>query len=176
MEVSLMQKSLEIISTPEQTRHLLLPLTNFTLDSAEPDFWKYDYCYLHLSDQLLNDIVELRQVMLSGSLKHDWHCIPIKEPLLLLTTAAVFEPASESISGFEHVKLDSISFIVDKPSFNGLDTKQATAHLICKQDEFKLAAEYAAPEALFPHLLFHGPPIEYHRIEKLLNNPLTAPR
>lgn len=172
MEVSVMQTPMDMVSTKQQTRHLLLPLTNFTLDSKLPEFWKYDYGYLHLSDELLNDMLELRQAMLSGSCKHHWQCIPITEPLVLLTTAAVFEPASEDALGFEHVKLDSVSFIVAKPSFNGFDTKQATAHLICKQDAFKLAAERSSIGGCFPDLLYHGPPVEYHRIEMLMNNPL----
>lgn len=99
---------------------------------------------------------------------HEWQYVPIKDPITLLTESAVFLPKYADFKGFEFVKLDSISFIAAKPLFDGLDTQIAKAHVICKNEEFKITAERSTDGSNYPNLLYHSPPIAYSKMGDML--------
>jgi hypothetical protein len=148
-------------SSLSPTHNLLVALMNYTLDLKNTMLNQFTFASFYLNPIIIEHIIEYRN---SDS--------PIHSVLLnqieLVEADYIIDNTHNNKAGFEHIKLDSISFFEEKPTFNGAKTLKSVGQLTCYPEFFILDIEWIPPGLEYPTLIYKSARFGYERINSLL--------
>lgn len=156
---------MEIQSTKTPTHHVLVSMMNYVVNMDNPDYGKYGFAYLNIQG-VIDEISEISKKNANGKFILNYG------ELILVESDEIVNATHNESPGFDHIKLDSISFLKSRPEFTGIETKKILGEITCQENWFTVDCEYIPTGLFFPSIIFKSVRIQYSKIEELNKNML----
>lgn len=146
-----------IKSTPKQTQNIIVALMNYTVDSKDPMFNKFQFASIYMDEFIIQSIKCKKQLYTLS-------------PITLIEADYMYNQTNDNKPGFEYIKLDSISFLEDKPIFENITTINGKGGITCHSDFFTFNMEWCYPDCEYPMIIYKSARFGYERISNLLKS------
>lgn len=161
-----------IKSTKKQTNHVIIALMNYTVscNPPDPDYLKFQYAYVNFDDSVLQSIIDFNQYWLNRTNRKGRQYFRLLRPITLIESEYINERIDNNSLGFEHIKLDSISYLEAKPDLTNIETYDIIGWITCFNDFFTFDTERIPDGLYYPTIIYKSARMTYSRIEDLIKN------
>jgi hypothetical protein len=120
-----------IISTTIQTPNILVALMNYTVDPTDSMFNKFQFASFYLDESTIQNIKSFKNSFKSGR-----KYFQLTQPVTLVESDYIYDQTINYNPDFEHIKLDSISFLKVKPTFENITILDVIGGITCYPNYF----------------------------------------